>query len=310
VTGEPRPGTPADPADFPVTPRHDSLAAAIEAVCGAQAAIRSRHGVGGGCINTCSRLELSDGRLLFLKENSARFPGMFRSEAEGLVALEADHGPRVPKPLAWGETAEGQFLLMEWIEGGKKPKRWAEDFGRSLARLHSNPMPYWGFPGDNYIGGTPQPNVRTGSWSTFFGEHRLGHQVRLARKGGLLGARTAAKAERLIARLPGLLANAASHPSILHGDLWSGNVMAGPDGEAVMVDPAAYFGHGETDLAMTELFGRMDESFYRAYDEILPRPPGYAERREIYNLYHLLNHLNLFGGSYLAGVERVLDAFA
>ncbi|MBN8218552.1 MAG: fructosamine kinase family protein [Spirochaetes bacterium] len=296
--------------EAPETPRFPSVDDAVSALLGEGARLRSRTPVGGGCINACAKLTFEDGRSLFLKENGANFPGMFAAEAKGLRALRCPEGPRVPEALAWGENEKGQFLVMEWIPAGKAPRGWAENFGRALARLHARPMPFWGFPGDNYIGSTPQINARADDWTGFFAEHRLGYQVRLARSRGLLDSRTALRAERVMARLPNWLSGAADYPSVVHGDLWSGNLMVGPGGEAVIVDPACYFGHRETDLAMTELFGRMEEGFYKAYDEILPRPPGYPERREIYNLYHLLNHLNLFGASYRSGVEEILDAFA
>lgn len=291
----------------------ESVEEAVRLVFGADTEVRARRAVGGGCINQAAILGLSGGITVFLKENSARFRDMFRAEALGLSALRAAGGPRVPEPLACGEGPTGQFLLIEYIEEGRKTAGFWERFGQELAELHrTNTQAHCGFASDNYIGSNIQENGWTASWTEFFGEMRLRRQLELARRNGYVsgvGNRIAAGVERLIARLSSLLSEPAS-ASLLHGDLWAGNYMVGQSGEPVLIDPAVYYGHREAELAMTELFGGFDRRFYSAYADSFPIEPGYAERRDIYNLYHMLNHLNLFGRSYEGSVSSILARYA
>jgi fructosamine-3-kinase len=280
--------------------------AAIRAMYGAEVSIRSRTAVGGGCISQTSLLTLSNGERLFLKENGGTFGGMFRTEALGLEALRAAEGPRIPRPFAFGQSSAVQYLLMEYIEQGKRRSDFWDRLGQELAELHrSGNTARYGFSNDNYIGSTPQINSPEETWIRFFGEHRLRYQTNLAVRHGLISSSLHGKMERLIEMLPQLIIEPAG-PSLLHGDLWSGNLMTGFSGEPVLIDPAVYHGHREADLAMTELFGGFDRRFYAAYAETFPLDPGYEERRDIYNLYHLLNHLNLFGRSYEAQVSVIL----
>ncbi len=220
-------------------------------------------------------------------------------------------GFRSPSPTA--KSSSGQFLLLEYIDAGRKSAGFWERFGQELAELHrTNTRGRCGFDGDNFIGTNPQENRWTESWTEFFGEMRLRRQLDLARKNGFVsGVRDpiAAGVERLIARLPSLLPEPEA-ASLLHGDLWGGNYLVGQSGEPVLIDPAVSYGHREADLAMTELFGAFDRGFYSAYNGAYPLDPGYAERRDIYNLYHLLNHLNLFGRSYEGSVRSILARYA
>ena len=167
----------------------------------------------------------------------------------------------------------------------------------------------FGFEEDNYIGATPQPNAWTDDWVTFFAEQRLGFQLRLAADNGF-GGELARLGERLLSRLGELIDEPAEPACLLHGDLWGGNYLCDAEGQPVLIDPAAYYGRREAELAMTTLFGGFDSAFYGAYEEAWPLAPGSAERLEIYKLYHLLNHLNLFGGGYLGGCLGVLRRFA
>jgi protein-ribulosamine 3-kinase len=276
----------------------------IEALVGSR--VRDPLPVSGGCINACFRVDLDDGRRVFVKTNEAAPPRMFPEEARGLDALaSAEGGPPVPAVVAVAEDA----LVLEWLPPGRVgPDGWA-DLGRALAALHRKTATAHGFEADNYIGSTPQKNGWNADGVAFFAESRIGHQVRLAAEQGLLGAGSRAAAERLMARLPELLP-ADEPPALLHGDLWSGNVHGRADGVACLVDPAAYFGYREADLAMTQLFGRFPQVFYDAYDEAWPRLAGHQARVDLFNLYHLLNHLNLFGGSYRTSVESILKAWA
>lgn len=260
--------------------------------------------VGGGCINNGARLATASGHTFFLKTNSSAPPDMFAREAEGLEALRVPDGPRVPRPYLWGRD----FLLLEDLApASRRPDFW-ETLGRQLAALHRHTNPRFGFAHDNYIGSTPQPNPWTEDGYAFFAEHRLLFQARLAHRRGLLSQEDVRRVERLAARLPDLVPPQPA--SLLHGDLWSGNVIPDEHGQPALIDPATHYGWAEAELGMTQLFGGFPEAFYRAYEEVRPLTPGWRERFPIYNLYHLLNHLNLFGESYYGSVRQVLRRYA
>jgi len=260
--------------------------------------------VGGGCINQGRRLCAADGSSFFLKTNDSAPPGMFEAEAVGLEALAREGTPRLPKPYLWADD----FLLIEDLEPAPRAEDFWPGLGRRLAALHDHTSPQFGFDRDNFIGRTPQPNPWTDDGYAFFAEQRLLFQARLARDGDLLPAADQRRVEAVARRLRDLVPDQPA--SLIHGDLWSGNVIAGPDGEACLIDPAAHFGWAEAELGMTELFGGFDADFYRGYLEVRRMAEGWRERLPLYNLYHLMNHLNLFGEGYLASVRRVLDRFA
>ena len=259
---------------------------------------------GGGCIHAAFRLTTEVGKTLFLKVNPAVPSDLFPSEADGLMALALGGGPRVPHPHLWGPS----FLLLEDLSPGKTVDGFWEGLGRELARLHSRACPRFGFDHTNYIGLTPQPNTWTPDGDKFFAELRLLFQARRARDAGLLEGGDLRRVDALCARLGSLLPDQPA--GLIHGDLWSGNVLRGPEGEPCLIDPACHYGWAEAELGMTELFGGFPESFYAAYLEARPLAPGWRERLPIYNLYHLLNHLNLFGTSYLGRVRSTLQQFA
>lgn len=295
----------------------DSLENALSALYGPATAITDRRPVHGGDINRAWRLELSGGRAVFMKSNSPANLPFFAAEARGLAALGRPGVIGVPRALALGtDTRLGiSFLLLEHLPSAPKITGYWESFGRELAALHradcagltgEKTLPY-GLAFDNFCGATPQRNAPHKKWSDFFRDCRLSPQFKLA--AGAMDTRMRRQADRLLARLDELLPE-PERPSLLHGDLWSGNAVTGPDGKAWILDPAVYVGHHEADLAMTELFGGFSPAFYGAYNEVYPIDSGYADRRELYNLYHLLNHLNLFGESYLYSVARVLDRCA
>lgn len=288
------------------------LASAITERFGSAVGVVHEQAIGGGSISAASVATLSDGTRVLLKRNRAAHAGLFEEEARGLRALQqSPDGPRVPHPLALVITPSQQILLMEYIEPGPRAPDYSSTLGRQLACLHrSFRHAQCGFVSDNHIGSTPQQNGWDGDWHRFFGEQRLGAQIRLAAQQGLANRQMIEATERIIARLPELLPRPdAGRPSLLHGDLWAGNAIVGPAGEPVIIDPATYFGHREADLAMTELFGGFSADFYASYDETWPLEPGYSQRRDLYNLYHLLNHLNLFGSSYAAPCLNVLQRY-
>lgn len=281
----------------------------VKNIYGKNVKVTGKRSIGGGCINRTSMIELSNGQQLFLKENSAGHTGLFRAEFAGLEALGAAAGPRVPKPVYLFENNTIQLLFMEYIPRGNKSSSFFSDLGRSLAELHkSNTGNNYGFHMNNHIGETPQINDTTPDWIDFFAKYRLEFQVRLAEKRGLAGKSIVSQVYKMIKKLPDLL-RIPEAPALIHGDLWGGNIMADQSGEPVIIDPAVYYGDREADIAMTELFGGFSDTFYRSYNETYPLEPGYPQRRDIYNLYHMLNHLNIFGRSYESSVTSILGRY-
>lgn len=268
--------------------------------------------VGGGSIHRAAVVELDDGEHRFVKHSANAPEGMFEREAEGLVALGAAGEIRVPgEPLPGGDDGVGRFLIMEAIPTGRPGGSFFETFGRRFARLHrATRGRRFGFDHDNYIGSTPQPNPWSESWVDFYREHRLGFQLELARSRGLSDAELDRLGDRLLERLGEWIDLPAEPACLLHGDLWAGNYLADEAGEPVLIDPAVYRGHREADLAMTRLFGGFEPAFYRAYEAEWPLPPGSEARLALYELYHLLNHLNLFGRSYRGRAVAILRRYA
>lgn len=255
---------------------------------------------GGGCINHGAQLETTSGESFFIKTNARAPADMFAREAEGLQALSVSGAPRLPRPFLAGND----FLLMEDLRPARRGANYWQDFGRQLAVLHEHTSPRFGFEHDNYIGSTPQPNGWLEDGYAFFAGRRLLFQADLAQRRGLLGSKEMKQAERLAARLPDLIP--AQSASLIHGDLWGGNALSDARGAPALIDPAAHYGWAEAELAMTLLFGGFSEGFYRAYQEARPLPAGFRQRVPLYNLYHLLNHLNLFGGGYYEEVAAIL----
>ncbi|MFW5688318.1 MAG: fructosamine kinase family protein [Spirochaetota bacterium] len=289
----------------------DTLEDAVALIASPGARVASQRAVSGGCIANASRLELDDGSFWFAKRSATLPVGMFRAEATGLGALARAGGVRVPAVRAVNrpDAAEG-FIVMEWIEHGPARPDTDTRTGRGLAQMHREAGDgRFGFRDDNYIGASVQENCWMDSWHEFFGERRLRPQVRMARDKGLLDAELVGRLDALIGRLESLLPE-PGQPSLLHGDLWGGNAIVGANGEPVLIDPAVYYGHREADLAMTELFGGFGAWFMRAYEEAWPLDSGYRERAGLYNLYHLLNHANLFGSSYVSGIRSVVSRYS
>lgn len=287
---------------------------AVASAFGAERYITQKRAAYGGDINESYTIILDDGTPAFLKTNSLSAADNFAAEAQGLLTIAGTGTIRVPEVLGHGTDPDGySFLLLSYIGSGAKIQRYWETFARELAAMHrageTVPAPTpaaphtFGFDSDNYIGLRRQVNTPKKSWIDFFRECRLAPQFRDARQWFDEAERR--QISYLLDHLDDILIEPA-YPSLLHGDLWSGNFMTGEDGKAWLIDPAVYRGHFEADLAMTELFGGFSPAFYDAYREMNPIGPGYSDRREIYNLYQLLNHLNLFGGSYLGAVKQTL----
>lgn len=285
----------------------DSLNESIRRIAGSACSIERLTNVGGGSISRAMIAETRDGKW-FVKLNRAGLLDMFDAEADGLNALRQCSALRVPRVAGTGCCAQDAFIVLEHLEmrplEGAATSRTA---GRALAELHQMTGDTFGWRRDNYIGSTPQSNRSHPSWPDFFAHERLLPQLALARTYAS-SATLVDRGERLADALHALFVDYRPVPSLLHGDLWSGNAAVDADGKLVLFDPAVYFGDREADLAMTELFGGFPLTFHAAYRDAWPLADGYPARRTLYNLYHVLNHFNLFGDGYGRQAERMIDA--
>ena len=277
----------------------DAVTAAVEAQ-GVRIDPASRQRVSGGSINEAWRVD-SDNGALFVKLNDAGRYDMFVAEAEGLSELAQADAVRVPDVICSGAGSERSFLVLEFIALQSGSSTAARRLGTGLAQLHAYRGKAFGWHRDNTIGSTPQINTATADWVAFFGRWRLGYQLDLARRAG--AGRLADLGAKLCEKLPRFFAGVTIEPALLHGDLWGGN-WGSCDDQPVIFDPAVYYGDPESDIAMTTLFGGFPREFYDAYRAGRPDQPGGSQRRELYRLYHVLNHYNLFGGGYAAQAEQ------
>ncbi len=266
--------------------------------------VQQQRAIGGGCINQA--VAVSDQqRTFFVKLNRKRDRAMFEAEFDGLTELYASHTVRIPQPLCHGVVGDVAYFVMEYLALGASLNAAAwQRLGQQLAAMHqiTNPQGF-GWHRNNTIGATPQQNQWGEDWAAFWRDRRLGPQFELAHaRGGRFPRR-----DQLMGAIPRLLKDHLPQPALLHGDLWSGNAAVTTAGEPVIFDPATYYGDRETDLAMTELFGRFPTAFYQAYEAAAPTDTGYSQRKVLYNLYHILNHFNLFGGSYASQANRMID---
>lgn len=260
--------------------------------------------VGGGCINQTYRIDCG-GYAYFAKLNDPDGYDMFAAEAQGLCEMRVSRSVRVPEVIGLGIHAGRACLILEYIDLKPLGAASAALLGEQLAHMHRRRAKDFGWVRGNTIGSTPQDNAQQSDWVRFWSENRIGFQLELADRNGY-GGSLRRQGERLLTVLPRLLEGHRPEPSLLHGDLWGGNCAADVDGNPVIFDPACYYGDRECDLAMTELFGALPADFYRAYRSAWPIDSGYLVRRDLYNLYHILNHLNLFGGRYLGQAESMI----
>ena len=303
-------------------PNYNSLAGALVDIFGNSVAITETDRLSGGDINKAYGLTLNTGDKIFMKANAKSNAAFFTAEAAGLSAIASTKAISTPKIICTG-TDDGEdvgysFLLLEFIKSSGKISAYWETFAQELAAMHradiamvvstgsTTASTLFGFSQDNFIGARPQQNTPSSSWISFFRDQRLAPQFEAA--DSYFTAADREKITKLLDNLNRFLIE-PEQPSLLHGDLWSGNVMCGSDGKAMLIDPACYVGHREADLAMTELFGGFPQSFYDVYKEAFPLQPGYEERRDLYNLYQLLNHLNLFGPTYLDPVLSIVGEY-
>ncbi|KAE9605456.1 putative protein-ribulosamine 3-kinase [Lupinus albus] len=264
--------------------------------------------VGGGCINLASRYD-TDAGSFFVKTNRSIGPSMFEAEALGLEAMYETGTIRVPKPHKVGPLPTGgSFIVMEFIEFGASRGNQSA-LGRKLGEMHKagKSNKGYGFDVNNTIGSTPQINTWSSDWIQFYGECRLGYQLKLALD--QYGDKTIyEKGQRLVKSMGPLFDNVVIEPCLLHGDLWSGNISSDKNGEPVILDPACYYGHSEAEFGMSWCAG-FGGSFYNSYFEVIPKQPGFEERRDLYMLYHYLNHYNLFGSGYRSSSMSIIDDY-
>lgn len=264
--------------------------------------------IGGGCINFANRYD-TDAGSFFVKTNRSIGPSMFEGEALGLSAMYETRSIRVPRPFKFGVLPTGgSYIIMEYIEFGSS-RGDQSLLGKKLAEMHkaAKSGKGFGFHVDNTIGSTPQSNTWTSDWIQFYAEHRLGYQLKLARE--RFGDSTIyEKGQRLVNNIGSLFENVVIEPCLLHGDLWSGNICSDKSGQPVILDPACYYGHNEAEFGMSWCAG-FGGSFYSAYFEVMPKQPGFEKRRDLYMLYHYLNHYNLFGSGYRSSAMSIIDDY-
>jgi fructosamine-3-kinase len=282
------------------------VAAELSRLTGDSCAAAPAGRVHGGSINSAYRWPTAAAPL-FVKVGAPGALAMFEAEAAGLAELARARALRVPAVRACGASAAAAFLALEWIESGVGGEACEARLGAGLAAQHAVTAHEFGWQRDNTIGSTAQVNTPSRDWTEFFWSRRLAPQLELARARGL-AAELGAHAERLPEALPALLAGHRPAASLLHGDLWGGNWLCAASGEPVLVDPAVYYGDREADLAMTSLFGGFGAAFYRAYQAAAPLAHGWQARATLYNLYHVLNHANLFGGGYARQARAMIGA--
>lgn len=277
----------------------------ITLATGSEFHILSKEMVNGGSINQAYKL-VSERENYFVKLNSAAMADMFDAEMEGLKEIITSNTIRAPKPVCCGIDGDIAYLVLEHFETGRGHSNSAILLGHQLAAMHKKSHQQFGWHRNNTIGSTTQINKPEESWATFWIENRLRFQLDLARQKSS-SSYLYQYGEKLLDKLPAFFFTYQVSPSLLHGDLWSGNYAICSDGEPIIFDPAVYYGDREADLAMTELFGGFPSNFYQAYDEVFPVDDGYPVRKTLYNLYHVLNHFNLFGGGYLSQAQNMID---
>ncbi|HEY0742240.1 MAG TPA: fructosamine kinase family protein [Chryseosolibacter sp.] len=258
----------------------------------------------GGCINNGGKLLTSKGNFFVKWNDTLQYPNMFDAEAQGLQLLRRARAIRIPEVVLTGEVETFQYIVLEFVEQARPLENYWEMLGAQLSTLHKNTANNFGLDSDNYIGSLPQRNTRNENWISFFVEERLRPQVERAVNSRKLQSDTAKQFEILYNKLLDLLPE--EKPSLLHGDLWSGNVIVDENGNPCLIDPAVYFGNREAEIAFTKLFGGFGNEFYDSYHSNFPLPGGFQSRVHLYNLYPILVHVNLFGGSYISQVVSIL----
>ena len=282
-----------------------AIESAISQADGIDFSVNKTRSIGGGSINSAYLLADSNHQY-FVKTNSDRYADMFAAEAEGLVEMHKPDVIKVPRPVCWDTIGSTTFIVLEYITFGRSNASSAQSFGEQIAALHKVTHSQFGWYRDNTIGSTPQLNTYNNNWVDFYREQRLLYQIKLAHMHGHKG-QLHKLGDKLCDRLEDFFTDYQPVPSLLHGDLWSGNYDYDESGSPVIFDPAVYYGDREADIAMTELFGGFSPAFYDAYNAVFPLHDGYSVRKTLYNLYHILNHLNLFGSGYYSQAISIMQ---
>ncbi|MEL6502545.1 MAG: fructosamine kinase family protein [Cyanobacteria bacterium J06623_1] len=279
------------------------IAQAISQATGKEFAIADTQSVSGGCINQGYKISSSDA-VYFVKINAASQEEMFAAEALGVKQMSATQTITVPQPVCWGTAGNSSYIVLQWLDLARGDDHSWTAMGHQLAALHrEGTNENFGWSQNNTIGSTPQINTWMSNWADFFAQQRIGYQLKLAqRRGGSFP-----ELNLVVDTVRDKLADRKPQPALVHGDLWSGNAAIAADGSPVIFDPATYYGDRETDIAMTELFGGFPSAFYRGYNEAWQLDDGYQQRKNVYNLYHVLNHFNLFGGGYGNQARRIIE---
>lgn len=289
-------------------PLKASITESLQPLFGADITIQEYKPVSGGCINNGGYLRTNRGPF-FLKYNDNRYEEMFEAEARALQLLATTDALHIPAVYTTGASQDQQnFIILEWIGTAKPVNDFWEQLGRGLAFIHRQSRSNFGLDFDNYIGSLPQYNAPTKDWPTFFQKQRLEPQIQLGLKSGQLPSTVAESLRALYPKLAGWFPEAP--PSLLHGDLWGGNLIVDDAGKPALIDPAVYYGHREIELAFTNMFGGFNQRFYDAYREAWPLADGFDDRIDLYNMYPLMVHVNLFGGPYLQALKRTIDHFS
>ncbi len=285
----------------------ESFKTFLENQTGNPVIIKALDSLPGGSINNALRVDTENGKW-FVKWNYTRaYPGMFEAEQKGMEILKRAGEVFVPEVTGTFSTDKYSMLILEYVEPGLKKSSFWDDFGTNLAKLHNHSGDHFGLDHNNYIGSLPQYNDFSNNWINFFINQRLEIQIKTARDKGLIEKAMMKKFEKMYPFLPDFFPE--EKPSLLHGDLWSGNYMTNHEGDACIIDPAVYYGHRLMDLGMSRLFGGFDEAFYQSYQHIYPLESNWIKATDIANLYPLMVHVNLFGGGYSSAVNRILSDF-
>lgn len=266
----------------------------------------SSSSIGGGCIADSKKIKTESGKEYFVKSYSGTGISILRNEANGLRELEKTGAIKIPHVVFYDD----EILILEFIKTGNRKKNFSEIFGKQFAEMHKYTSDKFGFYENNFIGSNPQINLpQKNNWIEFYWENRLLYQYKLAEKKGYVSSEFKNSFIKFEKQVPKILNGSEEKPCLLHGDLWSGNFMIGENGEPVLIDPAVYYGYREADLGMTKLFGGFDSTFYKSYNETNPLPEGWEYRLDIYKLYHVMNHLNLFGAGYLPQTISIINLY-
>ncbi|MDQ3072172.1 MAG: fructosamine kinase family protein [Bacteroidota bacterium] len=281
----------------------ETVCSTLDELVGREVHFKSWRPVGGGCISNGGMFSTSEGPY-FLKFNTTNF---FSAEADSLDLLAKTGTIAVPEVISTGTVEDHHYILLEWITSNVQQANHWEHLGTNVAALHQVTGPFYGLKEDNFIGALPQVNTPSDNWTEFFIQNRLEPMLQSAEKKRYITPEIRKQFEKMYLALPDLFPK--EPPALLHGDLWTGNVLTGSNGEAVLIDPCVYYGHREAEIAFSYLFGGFSDEFYHAYNTVHPLAEGFEERKDIYNLYPLLVHLNLFGESYLFTIQSAIKRF-